>query len=168
MAQLQKYLEERSEMDCELLLVSNLGPEALKRTIYNIVSETVKDKVTNYENFSRLSCRYFTIDIETEDITSIDFLREEYDMKINTEISVQLFGKTFYEGLEVLFQTIGKILKSFNPDMVFLENGTDQLFRKENDTVIVNTNLDQYQKNYLSNRIIDSLKYPYIEKDLSN
>ncbi|AUS24444.1 hypothetical protein C1A50_0205 [Paenibacillus polymyxa] len=89
-------------------------------------------------------------------------------MKINTEISVQLFGKTFYEGLEVLFQTIGKILKSFNPDMVFLENGTDQLFRKENDTVIVNTNLDQYQKNYLSNRIIDSLKYPYIEKDLSN
>ncbi|MNW64705.1 hypothetical protein D3C74_430090 [compost metagenome] len=52
--------------------------------------------------------------------------------------------------------------------MVFLENGTDQLFRKENDTVIVNTNLDQYQKNYLSNRIIDSLKYPYIEKDLSN
>lgn len=39
---------------------------------------------------------------------------------------------------------------SFNPDMVFVENGTDHLFRKDNDNVIVNTNLDQYQKKYLS------------------
>lgn len=156
-------------MDCALFLVSNLDNETLKRTIYKIVSEVVEDKVTNYdEDFSRLSCKYFTLDIETEDIISIDFLREEYGMNINAEIGIQLFGNSFEEGLQVLFKIFGKILMNFNPDMVFVENGTDQLFRKENATVIINTELDQYQKKYLSSKIINLLGFPYIFQELSN
>lgn len=130
--------------------------------------EAVEDKVINYENFSRLSCKYFTLDIETEDIISLDFLKEEYGMEINAEIGIQLFRKSFEEGLEVLFKIFGNILKEFNPDMVFVENGTDQLFRKENDTVIINKKLDQYQEKYLSNEIISLLKFLYIYQDLSN
>ncbi|MNO56251.1 hypothetical protein D3C76_467630 [compost metagenome] len=168
MERLQEYLEVRSEMDCTLFLVSNLDKEALKETIYDIVCDTVEDKVTNYENFSRLSCKYFTLDIETEDIISIDFLREEYGMEINVEIGIQLFGKLFEEGLEVLFKIFGNILLAFNPDMVFVENGTDQIFRKENATVIINTKLDHYQKKYLSNKIITLLRFPYIFQELPN
>ncbi|WP_119795522.1 hypothetical protein [Paenibacillus thiaminolyticus] len=155
-------------MECTLFLVTNLDQETLKRTIYNIVCEAVEDKVTDYEDFSRLSCRYFTLDIETEDIISLDFLREEYGMEINAEIGIQLFGKSFEKGLQVLFNIFGNILLAFNPDMVFVENGTDQLFRKENDTVIINTKLDQYQKKYLSNKIINLLRFPYIYQELSN
>jgi hypothetical protein len=168
MERLQEYLEVRSEMDCTLFLVSNLDKEALKRTIYDIVCDTVEDKVTNYEDFSRLSCKYFTLDIETEDIISIDFLREEYGMEINVEIEIQLFGKLFEEGLEVLFKIFGNILLAFNTDMVFVENGTDQIFRKENATLIINTKLDQYQKKYLSNKIITLLRFPYIFQELPN
>ncbi|MGP3787862.1 hypothetical protein B2I21_18525 [Chryseobacterium mucoviscidosis] len=155
-------------MDCTLFLVSNLDEEVLKRTIYDIVCDAVEDKVTTYEDFSRLSCKYFTLDIETEDIISIDFLREEYAMGINVEIGIQLFGKLFEEGLEVLFKIFGNILMSFNPDMVFVENGTDQIFRKENATVIINTKLDQYQKKYLSNKLISLLRFPYIFQELPN
>ncbi|MGN7942146.1 hypothetical protein [Metabacillus sp. 22489] len=155
-------------MDCTLFLVTELDEETLKRKIYNIMCEAVEDKVTNYENFSRLSCKYFTLDIETEDIISLDFLKEEHGMEINAEVGIQLFGKSFEEGLEVLFKIFGNILKEFNPDMVFVENGTDQLFRKENDTVIINEKLDQYQEKYLSNEIISLLKFPYIYQDLSN
>ncbi len=60
-------------MDCTLFLVTKLDEETLKRKIYNIMYEAVEDKVINYENFSRLSCKYFTLDIETEDIISLDF-----------------------------------------------------------------------------------------------
>ncbi|MDN8593366.1 hypothetical protein Q0V21_32035 [Paenibacillus sp. 11B] len=145
-----------------------MDEEVLKRTIYDIVCDAVEDKVTTYEDFSRLSCKYFTLDIETEDIISIDFLREEYAMGINVEIGIQLFGKLFEEGLEVLFKIFGNILMSFNPDMVFVENGTDQIFRKENATVIINTKLDQYQKKYLSNKLISLLRFPYIFQELPN
>ena len=155
-------------MDCTLFLVANLDKETLKQTIYNIVCEAVEDKVVDYEKFSRLSCKYFTLDIETEDIISLDFIRKEYGMEINTEIGIQIFGRSFEKGLEVLFNIIGNILAAFNPDMVFLENGTDQLFRKENDTVIINTKLDQYQIKYLSNKIISLLRFPYIYQELPN
>ncbi|CAM3417430.1 MULTISPECIES: hypothetical protein [Paenibacillus] len=155
-------------MDCTLFLVTNLDQETLKKTIYSIVCNAVEDKVTDYEEFSRLSCKYFTLDIETEDIVSLDFIREEYKMEINAEIGIQLFGKSFEKGLEVLFNIFGNILAAFNPDMVFVENGTDQLFRKENDTVIINTRLDQYQTKYLSNEMINLLRLPHIYQELSN
>lgn len=154
-------------MDCTLFLVTNLDQETLKKTIYSIVCNAVEDKVTDYEEFSRLSCKYFTLDIETEDIVSLDFIREEYKMEINTEIRIQLFGKSFEKGLEVLFNIFGNILAAFTPDMVFVENGTDQLFRKENDTVIINTKLDQYQTKYLSNEMINLLRLPHIYQELS-
>ncbi|MCK6269766.1 hypothetical protein [Paenibacillus silvae] len=155
-------------MDCTLFLVSGMDKEVLKRTIYDIVSDTVEDKVTSYEGFSRLSCKYFTFDIETEDIIDVSFIREEYKMEINVEIGIQLFGKLFEAGLEVLFRIFGNILCAFNPDLVFVENGTDQIFRKEDTTVIINTKLDQYQRKYLSSYLITLLRYPYIFKELPN
>lgn len=155
-------------MDCTLYLVSNLDKETLKRTIYDIVCDAVEVKVTSYENFSRLSCKYFTLDIELEDINSIDFLREEYGMEINVEIGIQLFGKLFSEGLEVLFKIFGNMLIAFNPDMVFVENGTDQIFRKEDATVIINSKLDQYQQKYLSDKMITLLRLPYFFQELPN
>ncbi|KOR87834.1 hypothetical protein [Paenibacillus solani] len=154
-------------MDCALFLVINFDQDILKRKIYNIVCEAVEDVVTDYQNFSRLSCRYFTLDIETEDIISLDFLRKEYGMEINAEIGIQLFENTFEEGTEVLFNIFGNILMDFNPDMVFVENGTDQIFRKENDTVIISTRLDEHQKKYLSNNI-NLLRFPHIYQELSN
>lgn len=155
-------------MDCTLYLVSNLDKETLKRTIYDIVCDAVEGKVTNYENFSRLSCKYFTLDIELEDINSIDFLREEYGMEINVEIGIQLFGKLFSEGLEVLFKIFGNMVIAFNPNMVFVENGTDQIFRKEDATVIINSKLDQYQQKYLSDKMITLLRLPYFFQELPN
>ncbi|MBP2111110.1 hypothetical protein [Paenibacillus silagei] len=155
-------------MDCTLFLVSNLDQETLKKTIYHIMCSAVGDKVTSYDNVSTLSCKYFTFFIETEDIIGVDDVREEYGLGINTEIRIQLFGKLFEEGLEMLFKIFGSILMAFNPDMVFVENGTDQIFRKENATVIINTKLDQYQKKYLSNKIITLLRTPYIFQELPN
>ncbi|CAM4446934.1 hypothetical protein [Paenibacillus tarimensis] len=155
-------------MDCELLLVSDLDSRTLKNTVYSIVRDIVEGKVTSYDDLSRLCCEYFTIDIETEEIISLDFIREEYGMQINSEIRIQLFGKAFHNGLEQLFRIFGGIINSFNPDMVFLENGTDQLFRKEKNMVIVNTKLDDNQQKYLSPKIIGYLNCSYIYRDLSH
>jgi hypothetical protein len=71
------------------------------------------------------------------------------------KLEFNYFGKLFEEGLEVLFKIFGNILLDFNPDMVFVENGTD-------------TKLAQYQKKYLSNKIITLLRFPYIFQELPN
>ncbi|GAA0137034.1 hypothetical protein YSY43_38750 [Paenibacillus sp. YSY-4.3] len=157
-------------MDCELFLVSNLDHTVLKKSLSKIISDVLGDKVQEYDNgdSSDISCKYFSMGIETNEITSIDFLREEYKMNIDTELRIQLFGKTFYEGLEVLFKVIGTLMREIKGDMFFLENGDYQLFRKEGQILIINNNLDQYQKKYYTKELIDLLCHPYIEKNLSN
>ncbi|GGI95935.1 hypothetical protein [Paenibacillus hunanensis] len=155
-------------MDYALFLSTPLDQETLRTTVYNIVCQAVENEVTAYEEFSRISCKYFVLDIETEDIISLDFIRAEYNMHINAEIGIQLFGQSFEKGLDILFHVFGNMIKVFNPDLVLVENGTDQLFRKENDTVIVNTKLDQYQIKYLSNERITLLGLPCVHHKLLN
>lgn len=52
-------------------------------------------------------------------------------------------------------------------NLLLLENGSDQLIRKENDILIVNAELDQYQLIYLSKNLLELLDYSYIERKLS-
>lgn len=40
-------------------------------------------------------------------------------------------------------------MREIKGDMFFLENGDYQLFRKEGQILIINNNLDQYQKNII-------------------
>ncbi|WP_055107055.1 hypothetical protein [Paenibacillus ihumii] len=157
-------------MDCALYLISNLDHIEMKKILSRIVSDILGDQVTEYKynGYSGISCIFFSISIETNDISGIDFLREDYGMDIDTELRIQLYGKTFYEGLEVLFKAIGILMREIKGDMFFLENGTDQLFRKSGDILIINNDLDQYQKKYLTKKLIDLLCHPYIEKNLSN
>ncbi|MOA51214.1 hypothetical protein D3C78_1743330 [compost metagenome] len=59
-------------------------------------------------------------------------------------------------------------MKEIKEDMFFLENGTDQLFRKDGDILTINKDLDQYQKKYLTEKLLRLLCHPYIEKNLTD
>lgn len=157
-------------MDCALYLISNLDHTILKKILSRIVSDILGDQVTEYDynEYSGISCKFLSISIETNDISGIDFLREDYGIDIDSELRIQLYGKTFYEGLEVLFKTIGILMKEIKEDMFFLENGTDQLFRKDGDILTINNDLDQYQKKYLTEKLLRLLCHPYIEKNLTD
>lgn len=89
------------------------------------------------------------------------------ELNVNKSIRVLIFGKTFNEGLTVLFKVIGELMKRFEMNLLLLENGSDQLIRKENDILIVNAELDQYQSIYLSKNLLELLDYSYIERKLS-
>lgn len=89
------------------------------------------------------------------------------ELNVNKSIRVLIFGKTFNEGLTVLFKVIGELMKRFEMNLLLLENGSDQLIRKENDILIVNAELDQYQLIYLSKNLLELLDYSYIERKLS-
>lgn len=159
-------------MEYELYLVSHLNQTTLKHLFSEIVSDVVGEQVKvsddNYDDHCYVSCQYFSMSIETNDIYAIEYLREEYKMNIDTEISIQLIAKTYVEGLEVLFKVFGKLIKKIQGDMVFEENGSRQLFRKEGDVLIVNTNLHPYQKQTMTEVLLGFLDFPYIEMDLSS
>ncbi|MFE0558483.1 hypothetical protein ACFW1P_21440 [Paenibacillus sp. NPDC058910] len=157
-------------MDCELFLESNLSSKSLAEIIQKIVAESVNQNVSLHNNEEEIviSTEFFSLALEIDDISDIAFVRNHYNLNVNQCIRIQLFGNTFYQGLEYLFKVIGKIMNKIDGNLLFLENGSDQLLRKENGQLIVNNDLNQYQKRYLTKSLLGLLDHSYIEDRLSN
>jgi len=157
-------------MDYELFLGSNLSCESLAEKIERIIIEFVNEKVSvhNDEEEIVIGTEYFSLALEIEDISDIGFVRKHYDIDVNVCIRVQLFGNTFYQGVELLFKVIGNLMKQIGGNLLFLENGSDQLLRKENGQLIVNNDLDQYQIKYLTTNRLSLLDHSYIQGKLPN
>lgn len=157
-------------MDYELFLGSNLSCESLAEKIERIIIEFVNEKVSvhNDEEEIVIGTEYFSLALEIEDISDIGFVRKHYDIDVNACIRVQLFGNTFYQGVELLFKVMGNLMKQIGGNLLFLENGSDQLLRKENGQLIVNNDLDQYQIKYLTTNRLSLLDHSYIQGKLPN
>lgn len=157
-------------MDYELFLGSNLSCESLAEKIERIIIEFVNEKVSvhNDEEEIVIGTEYFSLALEIEDISDIGFVRKHYDIDVNVCIRVQLFGNTFYQGVELLLKVMGNFMKQIGGNLLFLENGSDQLLRKENGQLIVNNDLDQYQIKYLTTNRLSLLDHSYIQGKLPN
>ncbi|UQZ35501.1 hypothetical protein C2I18_19415 [Paenibacillus sp. PK3_47] len=155
-------------MDLQLFIQSDVSNKSLAEAIENIIISILDEKVSvhNDEEESVIGTDYFSLALELEDISDIEFVRTHYDIDVNRCIRVQLFGNTFYQGLESLFAFMGKIIKQCAGNLLLLENGSDQLLRKENGQLIVNHDLDQYQKKYLTSSLLGLLDHSYAEGEL--
>lgn len=157
-------------MDYELFLSSNLSCKSLAEIIRSIIVGSVNEEITVHisEEEIDIGIKYFSLALEIEDISDIAFIRRHYDLYVNVCIRVQLFGNTFYQGIEVLFKVIGNLMRQVGGNLLFLENGSDQLLRNENGQLIVNSDLDQYQVKYLTKSLLSFLEHSYIKEKLPN
>lgn len=157
-------------MDYELFLRSNVHNNSLGEMIERFTNEFVNKKASFNCNDEEIviGSEFFSLALEIEDISDIAFVRNHYNLDVNVCIRVQLFGNTFYQGLELLFKVMGKLIRHIDGNLLFLEDGSAQLLRIENGQLIVNNALDQYQTKYLTTSLLSLLDRTYIEKELSN
>ncbi|GIO91377.1 hypothetical protein [Paenibacillus lactis] len=155
-------------MDFELFLESNLSCKSLAEVIEQFIINFLNEKVSIQKDEEEIviGTEYFSLALELEDISDINFVRTHYDLDVNICIRVQLFGNTFDQGITPFFKVIGKLLKQCGGNLLFLENGSDQLLRKENSQLIVNSDLDQYQIKCLTPSLLSLLDHSYIERKL--
>ncbi|MGO4532654.1 hypothetical protein AB4Z30_26525 [Paenibacillus sp. 2TAF8] len=158
-------------MDYELFLQTKLNRKSLGEMINQYVTETVKENSLLQINEDEIvvGCRFFTLFIEIEDISDITFVQKHYNLALNVCITIQLFGRTFNDGIGHLFKVISKlIMKDTKGNLLFLEDGSTQLLRMEKGFLTANNRLDQYQIKYFTSSLLSILNYPYIEKELSS
>ena len=157
-------------MDYELFLSSNFSCKSLAEIIRSIIVESVNEETTVHisEEEIVIGIKYFSLALEIEDISDIAFIRRHYDIDVNVSIRVQVFGNTFRQGLEVLFKVIGNLMRQVGGNLLFLENCSDQLLRKENGQLIINSDLDQYQEKYLTKGLLSFLEHSYMKEKLPN
>ncbi|MBO2946020.1 hypothetical protein JJQ72_18740 [Paenibacillus sp. F411] len=155
-------------MDFELFLGFNVSHTKLAEVIEETMVEILKQKASLHINEDEimLGTECFSLAIEIEDISDINFVRNHYDLEVSICIRVQLYGKTSKKGLEALFIIMGNLMKQFEGNLLLLENGSAQLLRKENGKLFVNNDLDQYQIKYFNADIISLLDHSYTEKKL--
>ncbi|MFD1905331.1 hypothetical protein ACFSQ7_16620 [Paenibacillus rhizoplanae] len=139
--------------------------EIIREIICTELNEEVS--VHNDEEEIVIGTEYFALALELVDISDIKFVRNHYQIDVSICIRVQLFGNTLDQGLEIMFKVIGKILKTvcWEP-LVFLEDGSDQLIRKENGQLIINSDLNQYQIKYLTQSLLNLLDHSYVKEIL--
>ncbi|GGI18061.1 hypothetical protein [Gottfriedia solisilvae] len=156
-------------MECELFLSSKLSHKALGEVLESIVKSMLNEEIFVTDNVDEIhiACKYFSMDIEIEDISDLSFVGSHYELYVNKTIRILVFGNSFKLGLNYLFEVIGKLIKVVKGNLLLLENGSDQLIRKEKDILVINSELNEYQSKYLSKNLIKLLDYPYIEKKLS-
>lgn len=168
MVKLQGYLGD-SLMDLELFFESSLKHDVIAKVIENIISDNLKETVTlnSYEDQIVIGTKYFSLALEIEDISDINFVKHQYNLFVNYCISIQLFSNiTFYKGLDILFKFIGLFMKECDGNLLFLEDGSHQLIRKEDSKLIVNSDLDQYQIKYLTPSLLSLLDHSYEKEKL--
>ncbi|WP_017690452.1 hypothetical protein [Paenibacillus sp. PAMC 26794] len=157
-------------MDYELFLQSKLDRNSLGKLVEQYVTESVVEKASFESNEEEIviGSKFFTLHLEIEDISDITFVRQHYNLDVNVCIRTQLFGSTFSEGIEQIFNIISKLIKHTEGNLLFLEDGSTQLLRMENGLLVVNNRLDEYQTKYLTPSLLLLLDRPYIEKELSS
>ncbi|WP_339310601.1 hypothetical protein [Paenibacillus sp. FSL M7-0896] len=156
-------------MNFELFLESDLNVESLSEVIREIICTDLNEEVSvhNDEEEIVIGTEYFALALELVDISDINFVRNHYQIDVNICIRVQLFGNTLDQGLEILLKFIGKILKQYVGNLLFLEDGSDQLIRKQNGQLIINSDLNQYQVKYLTPSLLNLLDHSYVKEKLT-
>lgn len=156
-------------MDYELFIFTELSIESLTEIIQRLITDSDEEVSIHYnEEEVTIGSAYFSLALEIEDISDISFIRQHYNLDVNVCIRVEIFGKTSYQGFDLLFKVIGGLLTEMECNLLFLENGSYQLLRRENGQLYINNHLDEYQVKYLTQDRLDLLNQTYVEKRLSN
>ncbi|MBL1229850.1 hypothetical protein IW492_11465 [Enterococcus sp. BWB1-3] len=104
-----------------------------------------------------LSYNYFTITIFKE-VYGIDGIEDEFGMRVNRSISIELLSKQASQGIKLLFQVINTLLQQINGDVIFLGDSSKLIFKKENEYIFAYDNSEEY---------FFSMPFDELDKDFS-
>ena len=132
-------------MEYELFIYSTYNAEYIANRLI-LSDESLKYEMKVYEG-SRiyLGCELFSMNIEIEDISNLDFIKESYGVNVNLCIDFQVYNKTYRLGIRKMLKVIGAVLSQIQGDALLLSNGSTEVLRKEKEDLFVN-NIEEFAK----------------------
>lgn len=132
-------------MEYELFIYSTYKAEYIANRLI-LSDESLEYEMKVYEG-SRiyLGCELFSMNIEIEDISDLDFIKESYGVNVNLCIDFQVYNKTYRLGIRKMLKVIGAVLSQIQGDALLLSNGSTEVLRKEKEVLYVN-NIEEFAK----------------------
>lgn len=132
-------------MEYELFLFSTYDAKYIARML--VESDNSLDFEMKIYEGSRIyiGCELFCMNLEIEDISDLDFIRENYGVNVNLCIDFQVYNKTFNLGVTQMLKVVGGLLSRIQGDVLLLGNSSTQILRREKDILYVN-NIEEFAK----------------------
>lgn len=132
-------------MEYELFIYSTYKAEYIANRLI-LLDESLEYEMKIYEGSSiYIGCELFSMNIEIEDISDLDFIKESYGVNVNLCIDFQVYNKTFRLGIRKMLKVIGALLSQIQGDALLLSNGSTEVLRKEKEVLYVN-NIEEFAK----------------------
>ena len=109
-------------MDYELVFLSEMSLIEWAKYICNVLKKKLGTKVEykEHSDYISINCEYMSFIIDTDEIIGIDVIKEVFSFEANISIRVQIFGKVFKNGIELLFMLLKLIMEDRKEDFLLL------------------------------------------------
>ncbi len=120
-------------MDYELVFLSKMSLIDWAKYIGNLFQEKMGIEIDYKEHpdYISISCEYMTFLMDTDEIFGMDVIKEVFSFEANISIRVQIFGKKFQKGIEVLFMLLKLIMEENTENFLLLENGSEVILKRK-------------------------------------
>lgn len=128
-------------MDYELLMDSKWTQKSLAMYVKEVIERKLTIDYIEDSDYIVISCEYFTMWFDLEEIIGLDVIYEEYQFEANASARIQVFKNKFDEGLNLLFFLMKDIMDYQDNDILFLENGSIIVLEKRSNKLF--THIDK-------------------------
>lgn len=120
-------------MDYELVFLSEMSLIEWARYIYGVFKEKLDLKVQYKEHSDHISivCEYMSFLIDTDEIIGMDVIKEVFSFEANVSIRLQIFGRTYDQGIKLFFMLLKYIMDDKAEDLLLLENGSEVILKRK-------------------------------------
>ena len=143
-------------MDYELLMDNKWTQKSLAMYVKEVIERKLMIDYIEDSDYIVISCEYFTMRFDLEEIIGLDVIYEEYQFEANASARIQVFKNKFDEGLNLLFFLMKNMMDYQDNDILFLENGSIIVLEKRGNKLITHVDKNwetEYPFDILNRRI---------------
>lgn len=80
------------------------------------------------DNLIYISCRYFDGNVLGSEDTDLECIREDFNVHINTDLWINIYSKSYCEGIREIIKILNWIIKNIETDIVLLDEQSHLIF----------------------------------------
>ena len=121
----------------ELFIHADDTSQFLSRLLKHIQTEIDPHmKQTEDDDSIYIGCRNFYAYILTKDVPSFSCIEKAFDVTLNFDVDIEIYQKTWREGIADLQMIVGWFLGSFSGDMILLSDTSELLALRRKGEII--------------------------------
>ncbi len=99
------------------------------KLLCSILEKSVKEyRLECNDGMIYILCEYFDANVLGDEDTDLKCIREDYNVRINTDLWINIYSKSYCEGIQEIIKILNWIIKNIKTDIVLLDEQSHLVF----------------------------------------